>query len=381
MMMGFAVLGLFLVEKEFPDRAVFNQAASVVRAHPEFVAQHGDAVAKNEWDEALADIMRHPDVYPTLSTALSEPTMLGENWVTTLKLVSYEGTVNPERILPAVILYDIPMGFRGLLLIALLAASMSTFDTAVNMSAAYFTRDLYQRFWRPRARNRELMLMTYVYIVTAVGLAFLLSYQAQTINHIWGWLTMGLWAGMLAPGVLKFYWGRFNAGGVVTGTLFGMAAAVYELSDSSLNIWLQENVFPEAMNGELVGFVWIGLVGLIGAIIGTYVSPPNNPETLRHFYLTTRPFGLWGEQKRQLRPEVRRQITREHTYDLISLPFAVGWQVSLFLLPMLALIGNWAAFWWSLAIFVISLLGLYIFWYRNLPPASAGVLNRPEDYA
>lgn len=62
-------------------------------------------------------------------------------------------------------------------------------------------------------------------------------------------------------------------------------------------------------------------------------------------------------------------------YDVISLPFAVLWQVTLFLLPMQLIIRSWLAFFVTLVAFVISLAGLYLFWYRKLPAA-----NYEEEY-
>jgi len=60
---------------------------------------------------------------------------------------------------------------------------------------------------------------------------------------------------------------------------------------------------------------------------------------------------------------------------VLSLPFAIVWQVTLFLLPMQLIIRSWNAFFVTLVIFSISLLGLYFFWYRQLPEA-----NYEEEY-
>jgi hypothetical protein len=68
-------------------------------------------------------------------------------------------------------------------------------------------------------------------------------------------------------------------------------------------------------------------------------------------------------------------MKKEHFYDLISLPFAIVWQVTLFLLPMQLIIRSWNAFFITLVIFAASLLGLYFFWYRQLPEA-----NYEEEY-
>ncbi|MCB9850728.1 MAG: sodium:solute symporter [Phycisphaerales bacterium] len=367
MMMSFAVLGLFMVRDMFPDPAVIERAAQVVHASPEFTEVFGPDLEKSKWDDALARVMRQPERFPQLSATLSADDLLGEEWQTKLKLVSYEGTVNPERIMPAVIVHHIPMGLRGLLIIALLAASMSTFDTNVNMSAAYFVRDIYQRYWRPAASNRELVSMNYVYIVVIVILGFVMGYSATSINNIWAWLMMGLGAGMLVPGMLKFYWWRFNAGGVVVGTVFGLVGAVVDRVFPQVGV-IVNGFFPAWFPTELSGFVYITLIGLAGAVLGTFASRPTHPKVLENFYRTTRPFGLWGPLRRKLPPEEQRAINRENRNDIIALPFTLLWQITLFLLPMLAIVGNWSAFGWTFALFAIGLAGMYVFWYRELPP-------------
>jgi Na+/proline symporter len=123
-----------------------------------------------------------------------------------MQLLSFEGTVNPERILPAVILFNIPAGCRGLILIALLAASMSTFDFIVNMTAGFFTRDIYQRYIRPKAGNKELIYATWIFIFALVGTGFLFGYSVKSINDIWDWFIMALGGGLVVGMTLRFYW-------------------------------------------------------------------------------------------------------------------------------------------------------------------------------
>jgi hypothetical protein len=360
MMMGFAVLGVFLVGDLFPDQDVLTQATLLIK-------QHLGDIPRNLWDERLAAIINYPAAQPAeLIAGLQQ--LLGEDWPMRLKLVSFDGAVNPERILPAVLLLKIPAGLRGLLLIALIAASMSTFDSGVNQSAAYFTRDLYQRYCRPRAGNRELLLLTYVYILIVVAGGFAMAYGSTSINDIWEWIIMGLGGGMLVPTMLKFYWWRFNAGGVVVGTVFGLTAAVLDRLLPQINGFMQ-GLFPEQFPAELSSFTYLVGAGLIGSVLGTYLTQPTDPKALEHFYRTTRPFGVWGRLKDTLAADVRKAMTREHRNDLIALPFTLGWQITLFLLPMQLVVRNFHAFGWTLLIFGICLGGMYVFWYRHLPPA------------
>ena len=58
---------------------------------------------------------------------------------------------DPELVLPTVVSQMIPNGFRGLLLAALVAAAMSTFDSTVNAGAAYWVKDIYQAHINPQS--------------------------------------------------------------------------------------------------------------------------------------------------------------------------------------------------------------------------------------
>jgi len=86
--------------------------------------------------------------------------------------------------------------------------------------------------------------------------------------------------------------------------------------------------------------------------------------------MKTRPFGVWGHLKRTLPVEEQRKMTREHTFDLVSVPFALLWQSCLLLAPMLFLIHNWTGFGWSMALFFLGWAGVHFFWYRKLPAAN-----------
>ena len=124
----------------------------------------------------------------------------------------------------------IPVGVKGFLIAGLMAAAMSTFDSTVNAGAAYWVKDLYQAYLRPRASEKDLMFQARLASVGIVVLALLFSLTISNINEIWGWITMGIGAGMFIPQVIRWYWWRFNGYGFAIGTAVGMTAAVLTLS-------------------------------------------------------------------------------------------------------------------------------------------------------
>ena len=55
----------------------------------------------------------------------------------------------PELALPTVIMEIVPVGLKGILIAALIAAAMSTVDGFLNSSAAYFVNDIYKQHIKP----------------------------------------------------------------------------------------------------------------------------------------------------------------------------------------------------------------------------------------
>jgi len=346
MMIGYAILGIFIVKDMFPDQTVLAQAAVLIK-------QQLGNVSAGTWPEHLSKIMNSPSAYPAEFIG-SLKALLGENWIAKLHLLSYDGTVNAEKVMPTVLLYGIPEGFRGLIMISLIAAGMSTIDVTINKAVSFFTKDIYQRYLRPNAAHKELMTATYIFTITLVAVSFILTYTVKSINDIWGWITMGLCSGLAVPSLLKMYWWRFNGGGFAIGTIAGCVSAVVQRL-----FWPQ---LPEQWQ-----FIWLTFFAGICSIVGTYLTMPTDRKVLENFYRTTRPFGFWAPLIHILPENVRAKMKREHRNDLLAVPFVGTWLVTMFLMPMQLMIRQYRAFYISLALFVVSVIFIYIFWYKNLP--------------
>ena len=370
MMMAFAILGLFMVKDFFPDQAVLIEAAQLIKT------QLG-TIDKSQWGQTLSSIINASEKYP--EEFMSElKGLLGESWQTKLHLLSYEGTVNSEKILPAVILTNIPVGFRGAILVALLAAGMSTFDSILNMTIGFFTRDIYQAYLKPDASNVELIRMSWLFGAGLVIVSFLFGVSARSINDIWDWFIMALGGGLVVPSILRFYWWRFNGGGFAIGTIVGLVGAILmrlgQIHCSDIN-----SFFFTWFNNPASQFFTTVFIGLTGSIVGTYLTRPTDKNVLEHFYRTTRPFGLWAPLARTLTPQVKKTMRNEHKRDILALPFALMWQITLFLLPMQLMIKSYRSFTYTLVIFLISLLGLYFIWLKHLRSSNADqelIVNR-----
>ena len=260
---------------------------------------------------------------------------------------------DPELVLPTVIKNYIPAGVRGLLIAGLMAAAMSTFDSTVNAGAAYWVKDLYQTYLNPRASEKDLMIQARLASVGIVILALLFSLTISNINEIWGWITMGIGAGMFIPQVIRWYWWRFNGYGFAIGTAVGMTAAV----------------LTKAFAGpipEYTSFLIASGSSLAGCILGTLLTPATENSVLENFYKVTRPFGFWSHIRGSLPEAVQSKVNQENRRDIIATFFAVPWQVVLFLTGMMIVMKQWSNAMNLFAILVILSAGLYWFWFRHL---------------
>ena len=114
-------------------------------------------------------------------------------------------------------------------------------------------------------------------------------------------------------------------------------------------------------------FVILTLFTLVCTIAGTYLTKPTEHNVLVNFYKTTRPFGLWKPLQHVLSEDGKAKMRKEHRNDLFAIPFVMTWLVTMFLIPMQLIIRQYKGFSITLTLFVISVVFIYIFWYRNLP--------------
>lgn len=260
---------------------------------------------------------------------------------------------DPELVLPKVIEAYVPVGIKGLLVACFIAAAMSTFDSIINSSAAYWVKDIYQPFLNPNASRETLIFQSRVASVAVVILGLLFSFPVVNINDIWGWLTLGFGSGLFMPLLLRWYWWRFNGYGFAIGTLAGMIGAIaLKLSGVAL--------------AEYLNFLIPSTASLLGCILGTVLTPPTDDGVLDNFYKITRPFGFWSPIRNQLPDNIRAKINRENQRDILATCIAVPWQLVLFLTGMMLVMKQWNQFGILLLLLILLSIGLYFTWFRYL---------------
>lgn len=134
---------------------------------------------------------------------------------------------------PKLVLELLPFGVRGLLMAVMLSAIMSSLTSIFNSSSTIFTMDLWRRA-RPRANERELLIVGRIFILVLCGISIAWiplvrsSQGGQLFNYIQavqGYLGTPIGA-LFALGV---FWKRMNEQGAFWGIAIGHMCGVIRM--------------------------------------------------------------------------------------------------------------------------------------------------------
>ena len=207
-------------------------------------------------------------------------------------LVLLPGQSDWELSYPALAVSLLPPVALGLVVISLVAAFMSTVSTSVNWGASYLTHDLYQRFIRPQAGPRELLLIGQLTSVLLLVLGVITALISDSIGTVFR-LVIAIGSGPGVVLVLRWFWWRVNAAAELAAMLCGFA------------VGLMTSVVP------LVRIEDYGLrlmaITLTSAVIWFTVmvaTPPESESVLERFVRQVRPAGPgWATLRRRYQVE------------------------------------------------------------------------------
>ena len=136
--------------------------------------------------------------------------------------VLYPNLADPETALPAMATGLMPDLFTGLVLVVVLAAIMSTADSLLILASSAAVRDVYQKIFRPEARQRALSMLG-KFVTVVLGLTGLVL--ALTAERAIFWFVLFAWSGLasaFAPVVLcSLFWAGTTRVGAITGMIAG----------------------------------------------------------------------------------------------------------------------------------------------------------------
>ncbi len=203
-------------------------------------------------------------------------------------LVLYPDLEDRELGYPKLMLDLLPAGMLGVVVASLLAAFMSTVSTLINWGASYLTNDLYRRFVRPAAPQRERVAAGRAASVVITALGALAAFYAQDVGKVFR-LVIAIGTGPGVVLILRWFWWRINAwaelAAMLAGFLMGLFTTlvpVLTIADFGLRLMVITAV---------TGVIWIAVM---------YATPPEAEATLAAFYRKVRPGGPgWRRQRAQ----------------------------------------------------------------------------------
>lgn len=185
-----------------------------------------------------------------------------------------------EMAYPVLMATLLPAGLLGLLFASLLAAFMSTVDTHINWGSSYLVNDVYRRFLRPAASQRELVRAGRVSVVLVSLLAIGVAAQIASIEKAWR-LFIALGAGLGLPAILRWIWWRVNAWTEIV----GMAVA----SVTAIALY---TAYPDTRDEYLL--VVIVAISTVACLAATFLTQPVPAQHLAAFTRRVRPPGWWA---------------------------------------------------------------------------------------
>ncbi len=164
----------------------------------------------------------------------------------------------------------LPAGFVGLMLAAIVAAVMSTCDAFMVHASALFTNNVYKRYLRPQATERDILRVARWAALGVVGGGLVFAYGFPSVVdgiklawQITAFMGIAFWLGVMWPGANR--WGAVTSALAMFGTLL-----------------ITKFGFGWGFAGQVAAYI---PVGLVTCILVSRFTRREDSERLRQFYL------------------------------------------------------------------------------------------------
>jgi solute:Na+ symporter, SSS family len=281
--------------------------------------------------------------------------------VAIVALAIYPDLEDKELGYPMLMLDYLPAGILGLVVASLLAAFMSTMSTLINWSASYMTNDLYARFMRPKASQRELVFAARVASVIVMAIAGFAAFQATSIATVYRLiLAVGTGPGLVL--ILRWYWWRINAYAELSAMLAGFVVGfLTSIENPIYNLQIADFGHRIMVTAGITLLIWVPVMLL---------TKPESDEKLDAFYMRVRPGGPgWKRQRERTGLQPAQDLTKDIQRVLAGLLILFG--------AMFA-VGGLLLYKWYTMVSMTIMLVVGWFWLRHIGPS---VISPPTSEA
>jgi Na+/proline symporter len=237
--------------------------------------------------------------------------------------------VSHDNAYPRMIVYLLPIGLRGMLVAAMLAAFVSTISTLFNWSSSYLINDVYKRFIYRDGSTKHYVLAARVGTILIGVLGGTISLFAANIQQLL-MINYVVNMGLMTCDLLRWFWWRLNAKGnlaaVIVAYLLAPTIIFAKVFDAPARVLL--NLPPEAnfsSDLNLLGARMIFTIIIVTstAVIVSLLTRPTADERLRDFIMRAKPFRFfWKSVIKRL--NIEYQEHESFTRTIVSWILAVA---------------------------------------------------------
>lgn len=212
------------------------------------------------------------------------------------------GEAGNDAAYPRMMLYILPIGLRGVMISAMIAAFISTMSTLFNWGSSYIVNDLYRRFLHPTATDKHYVRVSrFITFLVALG-GGIISFYADSIQELLQ-IFYVVGGGASVVGVSRWLWWRINSQGElvafvtnwIVGALLLFGHKLFHLSEPLLDgpmrslLHLGDGV-SFTSDYDLLGarMLFMVVVGLVTVVVASLLTKPTDEERLKEFVMRTR---------------------------------------------------------------------------------------------
>lgn len=204
------------------------------------------------------------------------------------KISAYGAHYDQEYAYVIMFMKFLPIGLKGIMVAALMAAYMSCVATHINFGTSYLINDIYKRFLVRNTTQKHYIRASQICIVFVTIIQGIFAYYNESISRSW-LMMLELMSGTGFVVLLRWYWWRINPWSEISAMI------------SSLVIWLILNnlSFFGAGNPEMfekmypIRFTVNILLSTVVWVTVTFLTKPVDEAHLINFYKRVRPAGFW----------------------------------------------------------------------------------------
>lgn len=170
----------------------------------------------------------------------------------------YDPTLPPDSVFPQFIVQRLPMGIRGLMIIGIVAASVSTLDAGINSAGAVMVSD-FLKVWFPGMSGKQQLALSRICTLAAGVIGTMAAIVYATFDSGSLWVTFSKITALAVGGfpsifMLGMFSKRANTFGVIVGYLVSIVVVYLVMSRTSVN------------------FIYYAAVALVASFVVGYVA-------------------------------------------------------------------------------------------------------------